>query len=110
MSLSFIDLLTNPKAAAQATSKLKVTGTKLVKSKDPSINGTFDEPVRKGRKPEVSKNHPAVLECRKLYLEGLPLHRVSIEAGVDYIILARWYDKGWMDPPKVKRKDRKLEK
>ena len=74
-----------------------------VKAKDPSITGSFDEPVRKGRKPEVSKQHPAVLKCRELYQTGMPLHRVSIEAGVEYTILARWYDKGWMDTPRKRK-------
>lgn len=76
----------------------------VVKAKNPAINGSFDEPVRKGRKPEVSKNHEAVLLCRKYYQEGVPLHRVAIQAGVDYTMLARWYDKGWMELPKSKRK------
>lgn len=73
------------------------------KSKKPSINGSFDEPVRKGRKPEVSKHHPAVLKCRELFQEGIPLHRVSIEVGVDYTMLARWFDKGWMEIPRKRR-------
>lgn len=73
------------------------------KSKNPSINGSFDEPVRKGRKPEVSKHHPAVLKCRELYQAGMPLHRVSIEVGVDYAMLARWFDKGWMEIPRKRR-------
>ena len=73
------------------------------KSKNPSINGSFDEPVRKGRKPEVSKHHPAVLKCRELFQAGVPLHRVSIEVGVDYAMLARWFDKGWMDIPRKRR-------
>lgn len=110
MSIHLLELLLNPKAASQATNKFKVISTKVVKARDPSVNGSFDEPVRKGRKPEVSKNHPAVIECRRLCMEGHQLHRVAILAGVDYTILARWYDKGWMDPPKVKRKDRKLDK
>lgn len=76
---------------------------KQVKAKDPSINGSFDEPVRKGRKPEVSKHHPAVLNCRELYQQGTPLHRVSIEVGVDYAMLARWFDKGWMEVPRKRR-------
>lgn len=74
-----------------------------VKAKDPSITGSFDEPVRKGRKPEVSKQHPAVLKCRELYQTGMPLHRVGIEAGVEYAILARWFDKGWMDLPRKRK-------
>lgn len=74
-----------------------------VKSKNPSINGSFDEPVRKGRKPEVSKHHPAVLKCRELFQAGIPLHRVSIEVGVDYAMLARWFDKGWMEIPRKRR-------
>ena len=73
------------------------------KSKNPSINGSFDEPVRKGRKPEVSKHHPAVLKCRELHQVGTPLHRVAIEVGVDYAILARWFDKGWMETPRKRR-------
>lgn len=76
---------------------------KQFKSKNPSINGSFDEPVRKGRKPEVSKHHPAVLKCREHFLAGTPLHRVSIEVGVDYAMLARWYDKGWMEIPRKRR-------
>lgn len=105
--MSMWEILLNPKAAAAATSKLKAVNVRVVKAKDPSVNGSFDEPVRKGRKPEVSKNHPAVLECRRLCLEGHQLHRVAIMAGVDYTILARWYDKGWMEPPKTKRKEKK---
>ena len=101
------DLILNPKAAHAATSKFKATNVTVVKAKDPSVNGSFDEPVRKGRKPEVSKNHPSVLECRQLCLDGHQLHRVAIMAGVDYTILARWYDKGWMDPPKTKKRERK---
>ena len=73
------------------------------KSKNPSINGSFDEPVRKGRKPEVSKHHPAVLKCRELFQAGTPLHRVSIEVGVYYAMLARWFDKGWMEIPRKRR-------
>ncbi len=73
---------------------------RVVRARDPSVNGSFDEPVRKGRKPEVSKQHPAVLRCRELVLSGIPLHRVAIEAGVEYTMLARWYDKGWMNAPK----------
>ena len=73
------------------------------KSKNPSINGSFDEPVRKGRKPEVSKHHAAVLKCRELFQAGTPLHRVSIEVGVDYSMLARWFDKGWMEIPRKRR-------
>lgn len=105
--MSMWEILLNPKAAAAATSKLKPLNVRVIKAKDPSVNGSFDEPVRKGRKPEVSKNHPAVLECRRLCMEGHQLHRVAIMAGVDYTILARWYDKGWMEPPKTKRKDKK---
>jgi len=79
--------------------------SQIVRSKKPSVNGSFDEPVRKGRKPEVSKNHPSVLKCNELYQSGVPLHRVSIEACVDYSMLARWYDKGWVGAPR-KRKPR----
>jgi hypothetical protein len=76
----------------------------VIKSKSPEINGSFDKPVRKGRKPEVSRNHEAVIACRKYFQEGVPIHRVAILAGVDYSMLARWYDKGWMAIPKSKRK------
>ncbi len=107
MSINMLEMLFNPKMSSISPSKVKPQCVRVVKARDPSVNGSFNEPVRKGRKPEVSKNHPAVLECRKLYLEGILLHRVAIEVGVNYNILARWYDKGWMSPPKSKRKDRK---
>lgn len=77
---------------------------RVVKAKNPEINGSFDAPVRKGRKPEVNKNHEAVLACREYFQKGVPLHRVAILAGVDYSMLARWFDKGWMAIPKSKRK------
>jgi hypothetical protein len=77
---------------------------RIVKARHPEINGSFDAPVRKGRKPEVNKNHDAVLSCREFFQKGVPLHRVAILAGVDYSMLARWYDKGWMAIPKSKRK------
>ena len=108
MSITMLEELLNPKAVNVTTAKSKGSHIRVIKAKDPSINGSFNEPVRKGRKPEVSKNHPAVLECRKLCMDGQLLHRVAIEVGVNYSILARWYDKGWMDPPKSKRKEHKI--
>ena len=82
------------------------TPKKVVKARDPSINGSFDEPVRKGRKPEVNKNHMAVLKCRELVLSGMALHRVANEVGVEYSMLARWYDKGWMEAPRKRRSNK----
>ena len=91
------------KKALSLIQKSSSCATTIVKAKAPSINGSFDEPVRKGRKPEVSKHHPAVLKCRELFQTGMPLHRVSIEVGVDYAMLARWFDKGWMEIPRKRR-------
>lgn len=100
-------LLLDPKATKKQVDKVNSAPKgRVIKSKHPEINGSFDEPVRKGRKPEVSKNHEAVILCRKFYQEGVPLHRVAIMAGVDYTMLARWYDKGWMELPKSKRKQK----
>lgn len=99
-------LVQDPKEVQKALNTIhanQVCPKKQFKSKNPSINGSFDEPVRKGRKPEVSKHHPAVLKCRELYQAGTPLHRVSIEVGVDYAMLARWFDKGWMEIPRKRR-------
>lgn len=94
-------LLQNNTAAVQNKISSS-TSSRVIKAKN-MMNGSFDEPVRKGRKPEVSKNHPAVLECRRLYQEGIPLHRIAIQAGVEYATLSRWFDKGWMQIPRKRR-------
>lgn len=70
---------------------------------------TMDEsvqltPIRKRRKRENHRNDPLVIECRKRRLEGVPLYRIAGDLTLDYLIVARWDKRGWLDQQPLKKK------
>lgn len=69
----------------------------MYKAPEDSVNAAFEPPIRKGRKREVSKNHPTVIECREMHIAGNSLHYIAYYLDLDYTILSRWYDKGWLE-------------